>query len=76
MSMSMATNQINDVLNYWIDLSHCCCTVPNATGGCLHCDLKGILSAVGCVVANDDDDFNEPLGQACQLGDTECESCQ
>lgn len=22
-----------------------------------------------------DDDFNEPLGRACQLGDTECESC-
>ena len=23
-----------------------------------------------------DDDFNEPLGQACQLGDETCESCQ
>ena len=24
----------------------------------------------------DDDDFNEPLGPACQLGDETCESCQ
>ena len=23
-----------------------------------------------------DDDFNGPLGQACQLGDETCESCQ
>ena len=25
---------------------------------------------------NLDDDFNEPLGQACQIGDETCESCQ
>lgn len=27
-------------------------------------------------VDDDDDDFNEPLGPACQLGDETCESCQ
>lgn len=24
---------------------------------------------------SDDDDLDEPLGQACNLGDTDCESC-
>lgn len=30
----------------------------------------------GAYCAKEDDDFNEPLGPACQLGDETCESCQ
>ena len=36
--------------------------------------IKGTF--VKDVVVDPDDDFNEPLGKACQLGDETCESCQ
>lgn len=39
-------------------------------------DANATPSVSGFVVPEDDDDLNEPLGVACQLGDTECKSCQ
>ena len=38
-------------------------------------EQKSMPSVSGFVLLSGDDDLDEPLGAACQLGDTECESC-
>ena len=40
-----------------------------------YCALNPVVIYNDCP-DDPDDDFNEPLGQACQLGDETCESCQ
>ena len=49
------------------------CELAWKNGAYLALNPEPVIVDFGVV---DDDDFNEPLGPACQLGDETCESCQ
>jgi len=38
----MTKDQIKQSLDYWMGISECECSSTLPSGGCLHCDLKGI----------------------------------